>query len=218
MNMNKKVFAIFIFSLFLFPLVLNFINSQPDTSSIFGISPESGVQLTEKWQSWGQNWKTLLMQNSFVSSVNAFFQKISPVFSVLFGMEYSLSIALLLTIVLWLYVFFLFNRILSNGLFSKLVALLISFGFTIILAQIGLFSKAVNFIIGIFFGEQPGWVKVIVGIVMAVVLALLFVVMVKFGKQIAANRKKVKEEKNRLKIETGAKIGEELSKAVTGKR
>jgi len=216
--MNKKVGAVFIFSLLLFPLVLNFVNSQPDQSTIFGISPDSGVQLTEKWQSWGQNWKTLLMQSPVINSIDSFFQKISPVFSVLFGTEYSLSLALLLTIALWVYFLLLFNRILSNSLFSKGVALLVSLGFTVIISQIGLFSRAANFVIGIFFGEQPWWVKVIIGIVIVAILAIVFILIKNFGKQFAANRKKAKEEKDRLKLHTGAVAGEELSKAVSGKR
>jgi len=216
--MNKKIFALFILSLFILPLVLNLVNSQPDTSTIFGISPDSGVKLTEKWEYLGKEWKNILMGNPFIKGVDSFFQNINFIFVILFGMEYSLSIALLLTIALWMYIFFLFNRISINMIFSKGVALLISFGLTILIAQIGLFSKMVNFIIGIFFGEQPWWVKVIIGLAIFVILAVFFIVMIKFGKQIAANRKKLKEEKDRLKLHTGAVAGEELSKAIGGKR
>ena len=76
----------------------------------------------------------------------------------------------------------------------------------------------VNFIIGLFFGEQAWWVKVIIGIVIFAILAIIFVLIKNFGKQFAESKKKLKEEKNRLKIETGAKAGEELSKAVSGRR
>jgi len=216
--MNKKVLMIFILSLFLFPFIFNFVSSQPDTSTIFGISPDSGVKLTEKWESWGKNWKDMLMENLVIKGADSFFQKISIVFSILFGVEYSLSLSLSFIIVLWLYTFFMLNNILSNSLFSKWVSLAISFGVTIGAAQLGLFSKIVNFIIGIFFGEQPWWVKVIIGIGIFAILAILLVLIKNFGKQFAANRKKFKEEKDRLKLHTGGVAGDALSKAVGGRK
>ena len=217
--MNKKVFFVFVLSLFLLlPLVLNFINSQAENSTIFGISPDSGVKLTEKWEYLGKEWKNILMGNSFIKNVDSFFQKISIVFSVLFGIEYSLSLALFLTTILWLYVFFMLTGVLGNIISSKWVSLLISLGFVILLAQIKLFQIPVNFLIGLFFGENPWWMKLIIGLIIFAILAVVFILIKNFGKQLAANKKKVKEEKNRLKLQTGARAGEELSKAVSGRR
>jgi hypothetical protein len=216
--MNKKILMIFILSLFLFPFIFNFVSSQPDSSTIFGISPDSGVKLTEKWESLGKNWKDMLMENSVVRGIDSFFQKIDPLFSILFGVEYSLSLSLLFTILLWMYTFFLFNGILGNSLFSKWVSLAISLGVTIGIAQLKLFQISTNFIIGIFFGEQPWWAKVIIGIGIFAILAILFVLVKNFGKQFAASRKKLKEEKDRLKLHTGGVAGDALSKAVGGRK
>jgi len=214
--MNKKVFFVFVLSLFLLlPLVLNLINSQAENSTIFGISPDSGVKLTEKWEYLGKEWKNILMGNSIIRGIDSFFQKISIVFSVLFGIEYSLSLALFLTIILWLYVFFMLTGVLGNIISSKWVSLLISLGFVILLAQIKSFQIPVNFLIGLFFGENPWWMKLIIGLIIFAILAVVFILIKNFGKQLAANKKKVKEEKNRLKLQTGARAGEALSKAVS---
>jgi len=217
--MNKKVFFVFVLSLFLLlPLVLNFINSQAENSTIFGISPDSGVKLTEKWEYLGKEWKNILMGNSIIRGIDSFFQKISIVFSVLFGIEYSLSLALFLTTILWLYVFFMLTGVLGNIISSKWVSLLISLGFVILLAQIKSFQIPVNFLIGLFFGENPWWMKLIIELIIFAILAVVFILIKNFGKQLAANKKKVKEEKNRLKLQTGARAGEALSKAVSRRR
>jgi hypothetical protein len=217
--MNKKVCVIFIFILLVLPLILNFVTSQGENSTIFGISSDSGVKLTEKWEYLGKEWKNILMANSVIQSLDSLFQKINFVFLVLFGTPYSLSLALFLIVFLWLYFFFSFQNILKMTLFSKIVCLLISLGLTIILAQVGLFSKIVNFIIQLLFGEQTWWMKLIIGVGILIALVLVFAFVMKFGKQSAINKKKRKDEENRIKLETGAKAGEALSKAVseTGK-
>lgn len=215
--MNKRVCIIFILGLLLLPLILNFVASQIsqiESENIFGITPDSGVKLTQKWDYLGKEWKTILMQNSIVKGIDSFFQKINAVFLVLFGIDYSMSLVLFLTVFLWLYLFFILLNILGNTLFSKGVALIISFGIAIGAAQIKLFQMPVNLIIGVFFGEKPWWMKLIVGIAILAVLAVIFVLQKKFGKQFAANKKKMKEEKNRIKLQTGARAGEALSRVV----
>ncbi len=212
--MNKKIYVVFILTLLLLPLILNFVASQNISTDIFGITPDSGVKLTEKWDYLGKEWKNMLLANPIVKGIDSFFQKINFVFLFLFGIEYSLSLALFLTIFLWLYLFFTFFNILSNSLFSKGVSLIISLGFAILIAQIKLFQMPVNFIIGLFFGEQTWWMKLITGVGILILLVVVFVLIKKFGKQLAANKKKVKEEKNRIKLETGARAGEALSRAV----
>jgi len=212
--MNKKICVVFILGLLLFPLILNFISSQVESPDIFGITPESGVKLTQKWEYLGKEWKNIILGNSIIKAIDSFFQKINFVFLFLFGINYSMSLAVFLTTLLWIYFLFIWLNILSNSLFSKWVSFVISLGLAIGAAQINLFQMPVNLIIGLFFGEKPWWVKLLIGAGILLVLVAFFVLVKKFGKQFAESRKKMKEEKNRIKLATGAKAGEELSKAV----
>jgi len=212
--MKRKVFVIFLFGLLLSPLVLNFISSQYESSNILGITPDSGVQLTEKWQTLGTEWKTNLMQNSFISGIDSFFQKINVVFLVLFGVDYSMSLALFLIVILWVFLFLIGFNILGNTIFSKWAAVLISIGVAIGAAQIKLFQLPVNWIIGLFFGEKPWWLKLIIGTIIVAVIVAAFIFIKQFGKQLAERKKKLEEEKNRIKLATGARVGEQLYKAV----
>jgi len=213
--MKRKVFVICILGLLLSLLVLNFISSQYESANIFGITPESGVQLTEKWQTLGTEWKTNLMQNSVIGGVDSFFQKTNAVFLVLFGVDYSLSLSLFLIVILWIFLFLIGFNILGNTIFSKWVAVLISIGVAIGAAQLKLFQIPANLIIGLFFGEKPWWVKLIIGVIIIAVIIAAFIFIRQFGKQLAEKKKKLEEEKNRIKLATGARVGEELSRAVS---
>jgi hypothetical protein len=185
------------------------------SSNFFGGASDSGANLTSKWAYIGKEWKASLMKNPIINGIDSFFQSINFIFLALFGIPYSLYLALFLTIFLWFYFFFSFRNILKMSLLSKGVCLLISFGLTIILAQVGLFSTIVNFIIQLFFGEQTWWMKVIIGMLILLGLVLVFAFIKRFGKQFAEKKKKMKEEENRIKLETGAKAGEALSKAIS---
>ncbi len=215
--MKRIFYLLLIFGLLIFPFISGFVNSTSEGTSIFGISADSGVKLTEKWDYLGKEWKIILMGNPFITAIDLFFKAISFIFAVLLGIPYSLSIAFFLTMGLWLYFFFLFNRILSNSLFSKWVALGISFGSSILLAQVGLFQWASSQIIGLFFGEKAWWMKLIIGTVVITALVTAFLFGIIFSKQIAMSKKKNKDEINRIKLEAGAKTGEALSKSVSGK-
>jgi len=232
--MNRKIYIILLLGLLILFLNFNYGNNNfirgqmfeggggefggAGASGIFGISADSGVKLTEKWESWGKNWKDMLMGNSFIKAVDSFFQKINFIFVILFGVDYSLSLSLFLIIVLWIFFFFMLLNVLGNTIFSKWVSVVISLGLSIGAAQIKLFQMPVNFLIGLFFGENPWWMKLIIGLIVFAILAVVFILIKNFGKQLAANKKKVKEEKNRLKLQTGAVAGEALSKAVSGRR
>ncbi len=212
----KKVCVFFILGLLAISLFSNLVIAQDSLldNSIFGVSAE-GVTLTSDWKTWGIDLKNNLLQNPVIMAIDSFFNAISPLFSILFGMPYSLSLALLLIIILWIYSFLVINNALQMSLFSKWVSTLISLGIVILLAQFGLFSMIVNLIIQLFFGENPWYVKVILGLVIVVALVFVFLFIKQFAKQMKENKKKRKEEENRLKLETGAKVGEALSKAVT---
>lgn len=206
----------FILGLVFLSLFSNFIIAEENylDNSIFGVS-EEGVTLKSDWKTWGTDFKNKLLENSIVMSIDSFLQKISIVFQVIFGTPYSLSIVFLLTIALWFYALFVLNKLTGIMLFSKLVSSLIAVGITILIAQFGLIAKPINFLIQLFFGENPWYVKVILGLVIVVGLVFVFLFIKQFAKQTAESKKKKKDEENRQKLETSAKVGEEFSKAIT---
>jgi hypothetical protein len=209
--MNNKIGVIFVLVLLLSPFILNFVSSQVESPNIFGINPESGIKLTEKWEYLGKEWKTILMRNVVVQTIDSFLQKIGFIFVVALGTSYSLSLAFFLTLFLWVYLFLVLLNILGNTIFSKWVSVVISLGLAIGAAQIKLLQMPVNLIIGLFFGEKPWWIKLIIGVVIVLILVIVFVLIKTFGKKFAENKQKMEDMKNRLKLGTGAKIGEKMS-------
>jgi hypothetical protein len=233
--MNKKSYALFLAVLFVLLIVSNFMVSADQSaidysnsivnastkiaeasSNFLGGTSGSGLSLTSNWANLGKQWKDSLLKMPVIHAFDLFFQGINFVFLGLFGINYSLSLAFLFTMILWFLFFFKFYDILKiASLFSKWVCLIISLGLTILLAQVGLFSMIINAIIQLFFGPQTWWMKVIIGVLIVFGLVMLFAFIKKFGKKMEENKKKRKDEENRIKLETGAKAGEELSRAVS---
>lgn len=219
----KKSFLILIFSLLSLSLILNLVMAQDETFPGTGINTEQVAGQVENitnvankgWGYIGQELQKMALGSPVVKEIDSFLQKISIVFFVLFGMQYSLSMGLFFTIFLWLYFFFMFRSIFKNfASFSKWISSIISFLLVVIMAHIKIFELQVNLIMWLFFGDKPWWLKFIFAIVAVGVLAIAFILISFFGKQIRANRKKMKEELNRLKLEMAGKSGEELAKAL----
>ncbi len=216
----KKLSIIFILSLLILSLTFNVIKSQEKITSSSILNPENieeeTLKLNEKWEYLGEEWKSILLEEPIIKGIDSFFQKINTVFVVLFAEPYSLSLKLFLIIALWSIFFFIFHRIFKYYTsFSKPIPLGISLTLVVIMSHLKLFEKQVNFLMTLFFGDKPLWMKLILGIIIILVLVILFALIKKFGKQIAESRRKMKEEEERLKIETGAKAGEALTKAVS---
>src|SRR3989338_3842042 len=81
-------------------LVLQTAKAQDDILGLpAGLSPEEVEKTQEKvegkWDYLAREWKNIFLKNKFVSAIDSFFTKISIVFRILFGMEYSMSLVLL---------------------------------------------------------------------------------------------------------------------------
>jgi len=214
-----------IFSLCLLGLLLmsffsfvNFVSAEDIPGMPSELNPEQLEEtvgsLSEKWEYLAREWKNILLGNSVVKAIDSFLQKINIVFVVLFAKDYSMSLALLLIIFFWVFLLFKFNRILRDfTAFPKSIAIVISLCLVIILAQFKLLEKLASFVILIVFGEKPWWLSLLIGllILMGVVFAGVFIS--KFGAQIAENRRKRKEQIERIKLESGANVGESMTKA-----
>jgi len=183
-----------------------------------GLSPEEVEKTQEKiegkWDYLAMEWKNIFLKNKFVSAIDSFFTQISIVFRILFGMEYSLSLTLLIVIILWFYFLINIAKILTYfSTFSSSVSFVISLALAVILAQFKVYEKIAQFFIWLIFGDKPWWLSLIITIILVVVLVLLYQLNKGFARQIAARRKAMKKEMEELKLKMGAKAGEALSKA-----
>ena len=208
---------ILLISMFVFQIVN--VHAQEEIPGLpSGLSPEEVEKTQEKiegkWDYLAREWKNIFLKNKFVSAIDSFFTKISIVFRILFGMDYSLSLTLLIVIIMWFYFFINIAKILTYfSTFSSSVSFVISLALAVILAQFKVYEKIAQFFIWLIFGDKPWWLSLIITIVLIVVLVVLYQLNKGFAGQIAARRKAMKKEMEELKLKMGAKAGEALSEA-----
>lgn len=118
----KKIGVLFILLLLVFNIIiLASVLAEDEYTDIPGIpaglSPEKIEDATNKsvakWQYLQKEWKSIILKNKVVSSIDGFFTKISIVFSILFGMPYSMTFTMFVTIVLWFVFVLLAARIIQ---------------------------------------------------------------------------------------------------------
>ena len=148
-----------------------------------------------KWDYLGEKWKDAFLKNKFVSVVDSFFQKINFVFIVLFGENYSFSLTLFFIVILWFSFFFKLDEVFADySTFSPSVSMAISFGLTIIIAQLKFFMKIVEFFSWLVLSPEAWWIRLIIFIVIAFVMVLLYKFSSQIGKSFKENSEKTKEE------------------------
>lgn len=92
-------------------------------------------QVDIRWQKW----KEFILRNKAVSGINEFFIKINVVFVILFGMDWSFSIAMAVAFLFWVFTFisiFVYMKNFQGGALGLLYSLI----FIVLLAQINLFE------------------------------------------------------------------------------
>ena len=131
----------------------------------------------DRWEYISNEWQKFFLQNKGIAAVDGFLTKISIVFKVLFGEDYSLSLILFFVIVLWVVLFSMFYKTISAfSTFSEPVSFGVSFILVIILAHL----KALNFLATvlmklIFFREGVwGWVSFAIFVVVIFLLLKYF--------------------------------------------
>jgi len=209
----KKLGFVLIFGLLILPLFLNGLNSANDS---LGLNPEQIEETTTKITTLlgrtGEEWKVLLLENAFVKGMDSFFQEINIAFLVLFATDYSFSLELLFTVILWGYcLFFLYRAFSDFSLFSKGVSFVIALGLVMVMTHMKIIGFVVKSLMWLLFGEKEWWVSLIIGVIILFLLITLFMFLKKFGKKFKEDRQKRKDELNSMKLEAGAKVGEALS-------
>jgi hypothetical protein len=220
----KKSKAIFIaVILLILTLSLNMLNSQDENAVPYGIDQaqleNTTTKLTTTWDYLSKEWKTMLLENPVVKGIDSFFQKISIVFLVLFGMSYSFSLVLLFIVILWFFFFIMFNRVFWGfSTFSKWVCRGISALLVVAMAHMTLLEKQANFFITLIFGQKNWWMKTIYGVGVLLIIVFLIALVSKVGNDFKKKKEKEKEEEDKRKVHLGGIAGEALKKAMENDR
>ena len=160
----------------------------------------------EKWDYLGREWKTILLKNKIVLTIDKICTKISFLFLILFAMPYEMSMILFGVMVLWLFAWaIIFDGIKYSGIVNKGSALILSVLAVIALAHIGLFEGIVVFLIRFISLPESAWARAILffGIIFMMIFFKKFSEF--FGKYLKAKREK------------DAKKLEDLNRTILGK-
>lgn len=207
--MNRKYFILFIVSLLLFSFVLNVVQAAED---IF--SEDNIMNLEAKWAYLGKEWKNMILGNPIVKAIDSFFTSINIVFLIVFGIDYSLSLVFLFTVILWLFFIGFINNIFKIvSIFSEKICLVISIAMVIGSGQLGMLKYTVNLLMWWFFGQKEVWMKWLIGIGTFVALVFIWMFLKTLAKQAKKNREELKIEKDKMELHAGAEVGKKISES-----
>lgn len=152
----------------------------------------------DKWDYLSKEWKKVLLENKFVSSVNSFLSKINLVFIVLFGEDYNLSLVFLFVIIFWVFFLINFNVIFRDySAFSGSIAGAIAFALTVVGAQFGFYRKFSEIVFKLIFYKEGiwGWIFIILFLI---ALGVIIALNKYFGKQVKLNREREFKEQEKI--------------------
>jgi len=162
-----------------------------------------GVQELQKtveerrWEYLGNQWQEILLKNKYLSLLDNTFKKFNFVFFFLFGKDYSLSLALLFIVMLWLFFGVMFYKVMKDfSPFSEPVSFVISLVFTVILSHLKVYSFLSSLIFKIIFFKQGVWAWTSTAIVILVYFIIL-IYLERIIYVVGRRFKKSKEEKEK---------------------
>jgi hypothetical protein len=222
MKKNYIILSIILLFSILFIIRLNLIQAQEDAPNLpftpddidkIGNAPDAAKS---RWEYLQTEWKTILLKNKFISSINSFFTKISIVFKLLFGMDWVFPSLLLFTVViLWIFFLINFSSIIDTfSTFSHWISYAIGFLIVIIMTHTQVLSKIATFFINVLSSERVGysWLRTILYFLFLIILVLLSSAMEKYKKYIKETKEKAEEEAAKTEIKTTAKVAKEINK------
>lgn len=165
--------------LLMLPLLMSVIQAAQASDLIeqqTGFNPnevkQDAQQLKEEYLK--KNWGELIAKNRVIGPIHNFFTAISPVFRVLFGMPYSLSLILLVVVLLWIYVVTKVDSALhAAGFMSRPVQIVTAVATGILLAQIRIFQFIAVWVEGIIVSQELWWMRLILIVVVVVVAFII---------------------------------------------
>jgi hypothetical protein len=201
--MDKKILMFICIGILLLSIFSSVFAEIPSTLSEQELAELNKITVAANPQKWGELLESLkqnFLQNEFVAGMNSFLTKISIVFLILFGENYSMSLFMFFVIVFW--VFFLFQisgALRMTSIFSKGVSWIIAVGLTILLAQLKLYSALSTFLFNNSFilNAEP-WIGALVYVGIIILLVFLGTVNKLVEKKLEKNREKFEEERTKL--------------------
>ncbi|MDO8459620.1 MAG: hypothetical protein Q7S74_00785 [Nanoarchaeota archaeon] len=162
----------------------------------FGINaskiPTSPDQIQQDYLQ--KEWTNIIANNTYVSPIHRALIKSSPVFLILFGYPYEISLTLLIIFILWLFFIVQSTKIIESlGLVKGWTAILIGIAFAVILAQLKIFKIIATSTLNLIQKSDNWWMHLILWVVVLGVLACAYV----FSSILAKNLK----EKHKSKVE-----------------
>lgn len=168
---------------------------------------------TSKWSNSVVNLKQKILGTGFFSAIDSFLKKINPVFSVLFGDNYSLSFFFFFVLILWFWFFKQFRKFLGLiGIFLKWVLMLISFALTVGVAQLGLFRGLSNLFVKIIFVPNKPWLGIVFFILILFILNFISRLGKMIEKKLEKSRGELEKEKEKINRKTLGTITDSASK------
>jgi hypothetical protein len=159
----KKIGVLILFLIFLnlFSISIIYADSLSDTTNSLEEKMNKVEEFSEednKWEYLSKQWSGILLKNSFVSYINSILVKFNFLFKFLFNEDYSISLALGMAIIFF---FFFFNNlhVIFKGYstFNSNISLVISFAFSVIAAQIGVYKKLYETFFKLVFYSEGVW-------------------------------------------------------------
>lgn len=120
-----------------------------------------------------KNWAELIAKNRILGPIHNFFFMISPVFQVLFGQPYSLSLVLLIIVILWFVLVRIGYLSLEITPFNGLTKTVLAIGSAAILAQIGFLNVISTFLVNLVISREAWWMRLIAILIMVVVIFVI---------------------------------------------
>lgn len=214
MNMEKRALSMLLMFTTAAILLIAFISqiSALDAASLIeektGVNPEKIQDIPQTTQEiketyLKQSWIELIEKNKYLGPVHNFLLKLSPVFLVLFGENYSISLVLLMVMCLWFYVAMELTSVLGsfqvlNAWASTGIACLIS----IILAQVGAYRALITLIGNIVYSKELWWMRLLIILAFVIAGFILHYLTKIFEKQIKLSKASAKSKAVESELET----------------
>lgn len=125
-----------------------------------------------KWDYLGKEWKNIFLKNKVISTIDAFFTKVSVIFEILIGIKYSFSLAFFFIVLVWFYLLFNLSYLMKT-FFSKGISWVLSFLILLIFARIGFFPK-VSYWAGKLFVALGNFINILPLLILVFVLIIWF--------------------------------------------
>ncbi|GEM_PF-852539 len=168
----------------------------------------------EKWEYLGEQWKEILLKNSFISKVDVGFKKINLLFFLLFGEDYDLSFTFFFSLILWVLFLVVISEVLMlYGTFSENVSWLLAFIFAVIFGHLKIYEGISLILFKLIFFREGIWGWITFGLFLIAYFLILFGFK-KFMKKMIEDVKKKKEKKAQEQVKFDREVIHQTAEAV----